>query len=121
MSVDANDPREALLVLCLVSCRLVSPPQAPASWHPASTESGERVLDKFSLLRRFSLAREGKSVASRLRKPRHASYFRADEHEKPAFDLPSGCREACLRPSFPRNPLFSRSPNPTLAPHAEQP
>ena len=54
---------------------------------------------------RFSLVREVKSVVSRSRIPRHASYVRTDEHVKPAFDLPSGYRDPCLRPSFPRNPF----------------
>ena len=34
MSVEADDPREALFVFCLVSCRLVSPPQAIKGWIP---------------------------------------------------------------------------------------
>ena len=34
MSVEADDPCEALFVSCLVSCRLVSPPQAIKEWIP---------------------------------------------------------------------------------------
>ena len=34
MSVEADDPREALFVFCLLSCRLVSPPQAIKEWIP---------------------------------------------------------------------------------------
>ena len=34
MSVAASDLREALFVFCLVSCRLVSPPQAIKEWIP---------------------------------------------------------------------------------------
>jgi hypothetical protein len=34
MSVEADGPREALFVFCLVSCRLVSPLQAIKEWIP---------------------------------------------------------------------------------------
>lgn len=35
--------------------------------------------------------------------------FRTSGHEKFAFDLPSGCRVPCLRPSHPRNPFLPPS------------
>jgi hypothetical protein len=92
-----------------------------AFWRPASTEFGEPVPEKFSLLRRFSLAREGKSVVSRLKLSRHVSHFRADEPENRASNLPFEVPERRFPPLLSPQPLFSRSPNRTLAPHAHQP
>jgi hypothetical protein len=52
---------------------------------PTSPKPTER---QSSLPHRFSLAREGKSIALRLRISRHAAPFRTTEHENSGFDLP---------------------------------
>ena len=98
---------ESMLVNEVLPGGGVSRPDGP---HPYTFETSLR----------FPLAWEGETVFSRWRISRHATHFRADEPGKRASDLPFGSLEA-FPPVLSPQPLFSRSPNRSLAPHAHQP
>jgi hypothetical protein len=83
-----------------------------ASWCPASTESGESVLKKFSLLRRLSLAWVGKAVASALERSFHDSHRTAVSPEIPPWPPCQGGLVSCL-------PAFQLLPNPPFLPASE--
>jgi hypothetical protein len=93
-----------------------------ASWCPASTESGESVLKKFSLLRRLSLAWVGKAVASALERSFHDSHRTAVSPEIPPGHRAKAAWSIVFQffsfSAFTQSPLCSRPPNRSLAPHA---